>query len=999
MEVSAQIVGLDSVPVSIKKSVTSEIDFAEGAMDSILSKLDELFKVEYKLQKSVKTDVECLSRELRSIDAVLRKVVEVPARVQLDSQVLFRAKQASRLSRRIEDIVDIFLLRVKGFEPAVIKSDGFRRLVKKMNPQHQLSDSIKEIQVQLKDVANWHASYWINGVVAIPTRPTTVFSRPLADGEQLMVVGVTEAKEELIGKMMLSDGSDDVSRMKQLKILSIVGFEGLGKTTLALLVYDMLQPQFDCGAFVSLSKSLDMKDAFEGIFVQLGVDSSINNEEKDLTQLITDIREFLYNKRYIIVVENLSNAGQWRNILCSLPSNLYGSRIITTTRVNHIAKLCCSGHDEWIYEIKHLGDLDSKRLFLNRVFGSEISWPLDAPTEVVDRMLKMCGGIPSAIITFASLLASKVTMEETWQKMMYSLHSAWKETMKSVVLFAHADIPGSGDMIMVLSLSYLHLPNNLKTLLRYLVTVTSSMKKQMIERDSLVRKWIAEGCIPEVGESSREEVAIGYLEELMNRDMIQSVENYGSCHGEETCQVNCLMLEVIRLMSQEEEEHFLDISWPSVPSRVFIECCDQDILSYGDLWDSSHVRSVTMIGSGKLVPINHLKHLRVLDLDGCEDVDNSVWDDICQKLLLRYLSLKQTQVTVIPPEISNLRYLETLDIRRTQISNLSGEIGKLQNLETLDVRQTRVKELPRELAQLPKLAHLYFGQSSSIGGVKLPAGSDHQFKSVKVIGTIDSRECSGSAMEEILSGFTGVRELRVLLYDGPADKEQNDKLLSCVAKCGLLRTLIIYGDSDPSVELPPASPNLFPLLEKLIVAGRFVRVPQWIAQLGALKKLDIRVCKLEPDHLGILGALPGLTTLALALICIPRKKQVAITGRPECFMKLEVFSFDCRVPWITFEQSAMPRLKHLHLKLYACAAAGKFPSGITHLESLEKIILRYSSEYEKSSGITEAVDVMRDEAARHGNLIELSVNGDYEVFLSNTPLDKKITGSEIEECY
>lgn len=155
-------------------------------------------------------------------------------------------------------------------------------------------------------------------------------------------------------------------------------------------------------------------------------------------------------------------------------------------------------------------------------------------------------------------------------------------------------------------------------------------------------------------------------------------------------------------------------------------------------------------------------------------------DHICRMALLKYLSLQHTPVKKIPPEIRGLRYLETLDLRQTEISNLPAEIGKLQqlktldarqaklsclppeigklqNLETLDVRQTQVKELPKELVHLPKLAHLYFGHSSSGRGVKLPVGSD-QFNSVKVLGIVDSREWSES-------GLTGVRELEVVLYD------------------------------------------------------------------------------------------------------------------------------------------------------------------------------------------------------------------------------------------
>lgn len=127
------------------------------------------------------------------------------------------------------------------------------------------------------------------------------------------------------------------------------------------------------------------------------------------------------------------------------------------------------------------------------------------------------------------------------------------------------------------------------------------------------------------------------------------------------------------------------------------------------------------------------------------------------------------------------------------------------------------------------------------------------------------------------------------------------------------------------------------------------------AGLTTLRKLDIRVCKLDQDDLMILGGLPALSTLAL--ICIYRKK--AEQTIPPGFPSVEVFSFDSYVPWVTFEQGAMPKLKNLHLKLYACPA-DKFPSGIINLRRLEKITIRYSPHNASSGGVKKVVAAMRE---------------------------------------
>lgn len=56
--------------------------------------------------------------------------------------------------------------------------------------------------------------------------------------------------------------------------------------------------------------------------------------------------------------------------------------------------------------MKPLGSDDSKRLFLKRIFEHEDDCPLELK-EVTNENLKKCDGLPQAIVTIASLLATK----------------------------------------------------------------------------------------------------------------------------------------------------------------------------------------------------------------------------------------------------------------------------------------------------------------------------------------------------------------------------------------------------------------------------------------------------------------------------------------------------------------------------------------------------------------------------------------------------------------
>ncbi|XP_020150858.1 disease resistance protein Pik-2 isoform X1 [Aegilops tauschii subsp. strangulata] len=925
------------------------IDVRKGHLFPKLSEL--LFMDEHKLLKCDKRELERLSRELKSMQLVLRKLAEQPWE-QLNNQIRLWTDNARELSYVIEKDIDDILALEEGKEFTKKMANLF-----KGKTRYQIAHTIRDIEQRLLKMPKRCNRFRVDDVAA------KLYAPPVGDpytyeGE---IIGIEHARDELV--QVLCNGDN------QLNILSVVGSGGLGKTTLAKAVYHKLKTQFDCKTFVPVSQNPDMQKVLMHILYDLHKQSYSDNRAKGEMQLIHEISKFLQTKRYLIVIDDLWDENSWNTISLSLPSNDCGSRVITTTRVNKIAEKCCLKNKDLIYEIMPLGYQYSKRLFLKRCFGSEDSCP-DALTEV-DEILKICGGMPLAIISVASadfpFSAGKI--KERCQEIMKSLHSA---------VGGLCYVEG---LTRILLCSYFDLPDTLRACLLYLA---ASARNQSIQRDSLVRKWIAEGLVPKDKSCSPEEVARRYFDELINRNVIQPVK-YLNCLGKETYEVTYMMLYVLRLISREQDfATFFSESEPHVevmPNRLFMRCSDTELLISTERMNLTNVCSVTMLGPANPVSLKQLKNVQVLDLDGCEDLDNSGMDDICRMIKLKYLSLKQTQVTEIPPEISNLQNLETLDVSWTQISNLPPEIRKLQNLVTLDVRQTQVKDLPKEVLQLRRLKHLPFVCQGCFG-VKLSGGID-QLKPVQVMGTVDSRECSESAMKEI-SELIEVTELELVLYDGLADMEKNDKLLSSVGKCSYLKSLTIYGDSNPSDKLSPESPN-FPQLEKLKVAGRFVKVPGWIAQLSTLTLLDIRVWKLEANDLMIIGGLPCLSVLALALVALPRK-QVSITSSAG-FVRLEVFCFDCCVPWVSFEDKAMPNLKQLQLNLYH-GPADKVPSGIMLLERLNMVILLYSSQHAASDGVFETIAVVREDAASHANLIKLSINGDREIFLPNKTADR-----------
>lgn len=281
------------------------MEVAAGAMTPLLGKLGDLLAEEFSLEKRVRKGVKSLLTELEMMHAVLRKVGNIPPD-QLDEQVRIWAGKVRELSYNMEDAVDSFFVRVEeGRErgPTNMKNRVKKflkkttKLFSKGKALHQISDAIEEAQELAKELGDLRQRYMLEAQASsagdtIDPRLKAVY-RDVAE-----LVGIDKTRDELIGKM--SDG--DKGSKEQLKTISIVGFGGLGKTTLAKSVYDKIIGQFYCGAFVSVSQNPDTKKIFKKILYQLDKNkyAGINEAIRDEEQLIDELKMFLQDKRYVI---------------------------------------------------------------------------------------------------------------------------------------------------------------------------------------------------------------------------------------------------------------------------------------------------------------------------------------------------------------------------------------------------------------------------------------------------------------------------------------------------------------------------------------------------------------------------------------------------------------------------------------------------------------------------------------------------------------------------
>ncbi|TVU48823.1 hypothetical protein EJB05_00101 [Eragrostis curvula] len=280
------------------------VSASHGAMASLLRNLSDLLTDKYKLLKGAKGEVMFLKAELESMHAFLKKMSDVD---DLDEQAKCWVKEIRELSYDIDDSVNEFL-HLAGCDSGSSKPRGFKGFINRsmslltnINTRSKVAKEFRGLRSRVMEVSERHKRYKIDDAVTKP-KNTNIDLRLMAlYAETAGLVGIDGPIDELI---LWMDGEGVPA--DQLKVLSIVGFGGLGKTTLANQIYRKLQGQFQCQAFVSVSQKPNIRRIMRTILSQIGVAApqDPNMEIWEESELITALREFLWSKRYLKILGN-----------------------------------------------------------------------------------------------------------------------------------------------------------------------------------------------------------------------------------------------------------------------------------------------------------------------------------------------------------------------------------------------------------------------------------------------------------------------------------------------------------------------------------------------------------------------------------------------------------------------------------------------------------------------------------------------------------------------
>jgi disease resistance protein RPM1 len=449
-----------------------------------------------------------------------------------------------------------------------------------------------------------------------------------------------------------------------------------------------VKEEFDTAAWVTVSKSYKVAEVLANIARELAISADARNME--LIRLVELIRSSLKGKRYIIVLDDVWEADSWINIMDVFPTNCM-SRFVLTSRKYEVASLATIN---CTIKLEPLEENLSWKLFCNVAFRDNMDKRCPSELQKLSaKFLQKCEGLPLAIACIGRLLSCKPLT-----------YTAWENIYKELQLQSTKNVIPGVDIILKVSLE--DLPCELKNCFLHCAIFPEDYQ---IKRRRLLRHWITAGFIKEKERKTLEQVAEGYLNELVNRSLLQVVKTneFGRVK-------HCRMHDVVRsiALDQAEKECFAKVyegsktfSVGTTTRRLSIQSTDIAMLGQSG---AAHIRAIYDFTS-------------YVDIDLLRPI-------LASSNLLSTLDLQGTQINMLPNEVFSLFNLRFLGLRHTRIEVLPEAVGRLQSLEVLDAFGTALLSLPQDITKLKKLRFLYAnarlteGNLARFGGVKVPRG-------------------------------------------------------------------------------------------------------------------------------------------------------------------------------------------------------------------------------------------------------------------------------------
>ncbi|KAL4379942.1 hypothetical protein GQ457_02G038330 [Hibiscus cannabinus] len=344
--------------------------------------------------------------------------------------------------------------------------------------------------------------------------------------------GIRQVKNDILD-VILGESSEE--RSDDIKTISIVGMEGMGKTSLARCICEdhRVVASFDNVIFVNVSDDFDLGRIARAIIQAL---EGLKHEFlciltlAPLQSLLDRIHWKIVNEKSLLVLDGVEgyDCDDWSALKSVFQHGMPENRILITTREHRVA---VAMESSYMFRLKELSD----ELCWTILRGVALDGLDKDSHEYVEDMgleiAKRCEGSPFAAKVLGCVLQHKIKRSE-WNSVLNNY--IWESPIIPKYIFK------------TLWLSYCDLPWSIRRCLLYCVIFPKNFE---ISRTLLVQHWMAQGYLDSWDYSEMELKGEHYFKCLVAHSFLQDFSRNGGIH---TWKMHSIVHDFVRFLFQSE---------------------------------------------------------------------------------------------------------------------------------------------------------------------------------------------------------------------------------------------------------------------------------------------------------------------------------------------------------------------------------------------------------------------------------------------------------------
>ncbi|KAL3361726.1 hypothetical protein AABB24_014545 [Solanum stoloniferum] len=560
-----------------------------------------------------------------------------------------------------------------------------------------------------------------------------------------------DKEEDEIVKILINN----VSNAQELSVLPILGMGGLGKTTLAQMVFNdqRVTEHFHPKIWICVSDDFDEKRLIKALVESIEGKSLLG--DMDLAPLQKKLQDLLNVNRYFLILDDVWNEDQhkWDNLKAVLKVGARGASVLVTTRLERVGSIMGTLQP---YKLSNLSQEDCCSLFMQRAFGQQEEMNPNL-VAIGKEIVKKSGGVPLAAKTLGGLLRFERKERE------------WEHVRDSEIW----NLPQDDSSIMpALKLSYHHLPLDLRQCFAYCAVFP---KDTEMVKEKIISLWMVHGFLLSKGNMELEDVGNEVWEELYLRSFFQEIEvKFDQTYFKMHDLIHDLAKSLFSARASSSNIHEINVTKYSHMTSIGFAKVES---SYSHLLVENFV-SLRLLNLSNLklnqLPssIGDLVHLRYLDLSDNSSI-RSLPKQLCKLQNLQTLDLHNCySLSCLPKQTSKLGSLRNLLLDGCSLTCMPPRIGSLTCLKTLGFYFVGRKKG----SQLGELRNLNLYGSIEISHLE------------RVKNDKDAKEANLSAKENLHS-----LSMSWVKYEPHRYESEEDKVLEALKPHSNLTSLTIIG--------------------------------------------------------------------------------------------------------------------------------------------------------------------------------------------------------------